>query len=98
MNDLTQMTTPALQDWWERYTCPGCMSKHRDVAGVCPDAWHSIPAETYECKGSAFSPLSIPVEELKQVGQVGAPSVAKYGLVWTLVAGSARRPKTLQFV
>jgi hypothetical protein len=82
MNDLNAMTTPVLQDWWERYVCPACMSKHRDAAS-CSDRWHSIPAITYECRGSAFSPLSIPVAELQQGGLLGARSVAKYGLEWT---------------
>ncbi|WP_210481322.1 hypothetical protein [Naasia sp. SYSU D00948] len=99
MNDLNQMTTQVLQDWWERYVCPSCLSKHRDAAGICGNPWHSVPAVTYECAGSAFSPLSIPVTELQQVGPLGAPTVAKYGLVWT-PAAIGRRPerKTLGFV
>ncbi len=90
MNDLNQMTTPALQDWWERYTCPACMSKNREIAGACTDPWHSIPAVTFECEGSAFSPLSIPVTELQQVGLLG-DRVAKYGLVWTKSATPSKR-------
>lgn len=83
MNDLNQMTTPVLQDWWERYVCPTCMSKDRDSAGLCLNSWHTVAAVTYECPGSAFSPLSIPVAELQQVGLLDARQVAKYGLTWT---------------
>ncbi len=98
MNDLNQMTTPVLQDWWERYVCPSCLSKHRESPGICANPWHSVPAVTYECEGSAFSPLSIPVAELQQAGLVEACSVAKYGLVWTRSRGEARRPVPRGFV
>ena len=49
MNDLNRMTMPVLQDWWELYVCPACMSKHRDTAGVCTNPWHSVPAVSFEC-------------------------------------------------
>jgi hypothetical protein len=91
MNDLNQMTTPVLQDWWERYVCPACLSKHRDSAGACANAWHAVPAVTFECAGSAFSPLSIPVAELQQAGLIEAPSVPKYGHLWSRVTGHHAR-------
>ncbi len=94
MNDLNQMTTPVLQDWWERYVCPACLSKHRDSAGGCAHPWHSVPAVTFECEGSSFYPLSIPVTELQQAGLTEAPSVAKYGHTWSRVAHPTR-PKPL---
>jgi len=98
MNDLNQMTTPVLQDWWERYVCPACMSKDRDTAGHCTDPWHSVPALTYECPGSAFSPLSIPIAELQQAGLLEASTVAKYGLEWRRSTARARQPRLLGFV
>ncbi len=98
MNDLNQMTTPVLQDWWERYVCPACMSKNRDTPGLCTDAWHSVPALTFECPGSAFSPLSIPVAELQQSGLLGARTVAKYGLEWTRATARLQHPRVLGFV
>ncbi|WP_210481733.1 hypothetical protein [Naasia sp. SYSU D00948] len=98
MNDLKQMTTPVLQDWWERYTCPACMSKSREIAGFCGNPWHTIPAVTYECEGSSFSPLSIPVAELQQAGLLGRCAVPKYGLVWTKSTGPARSRRVLGFV
>ncbi len=98
MNDLNQMSTPVLQDWWERYVCPGCMSKHRDSLGQCAHPWHSVPAVTYECAGSAFSPLSIPVTELQQAGLLEATCVAKYGQIWTRSSGPRKRPEPLGLV
>ncbi len=90
MNDLNDMTTPVLQDWWERYVCPACMSKHRQPAGICAHEWHLVPAATFECAGSAFSPLSIPVAELQQAGSLSSGAVAKYGHTWTRSAAEAR--------
>ncbi len=98
MNDLNQMTTPVLQDWWERYVCPACMSKNRDTAELCTDPWHSVPALTYECAGSAFSPLSIPIAELQQAGLLEARTVPKYGQEWTRSTARLHHPKLLGFV
>jgi hypothetical protein len=98
MNDLNQMTTPVLQDWWERYVCPACMSKTRDTAGLCTHPWHSVPALTFECSGSAFSPLSIPVAELQQAGLLEASTVPKYGQEWRRATDRLRAPRPLGFV
>ncbi len=98
MNDGTQMTTPVLQDWWERYVCPTCMSKHRETIGSCGDAWHAVPAVTYECTGCAFSPLSIPVAELQQGGLLESRFLGKYGQVWTRSAMQPRPRRALGFV
>jgi hypothetical protein len=98
MNDLNQMTTPVLQDWWDRYVCPACMSKRRETTGLCLDPWHSIAAVTYECAGSAFSPLSIPVTELRQEELQGERPVEKYGHQWTRSAAGPRRRTQLSVV
>jgi hypothetical protein len=98
MNDLNQMTTPVLQDWWERYVCPVCMSKERDAAGICADPWHSVPAVLYECAGSAFSPLSVPVTDLQQAGLLGARYVHMYGFTWTRSRPRAHATRPLGFV
>lgn len=98
MNDLTQMTTPVLQDWWERYVCPACMSKDRDTAGLCSHPWHAVPAVTFECPGSAFSPLSIPVADLQQAGLLGSRHVAMYGHTWTRSIPRRHSPVALGFV
>lgn len=98
MNDLNRMTIPALQEWWERYVCPGCMSARREPARVCANPWHTIPAVTYACVESAFSPLSIPVAELQQAGLLGLPAVSKYGQVWTLTASRPGRPSEAGYV
>ena len=97
MYDLNQMTDPALQDWWERYVCPTCMSKQRNGWGLCADSWHAIPAVTYECPKSSLSPLSIPVTELQQAGLLGRLPVRKYGRTWTPAAAVARRPAALGY-
>lgn len=86
MNDLRRMTTPALQDWWERYVCPACMSADRETHTRCPDPWHAEPAVTYACAASSLSPLSIPVAELQREGLLGKPLVRKYGRIWTLTS------------
>jgi hypothetical protein len=98
MNDLNQMSTPVLQDWWERYVCPTCMSKHRHTEEPCDHPWHGVPAVLYECPGSAFSPLSIPVTELREAGLLGAPVVSMYGHTWTRSRRRRRPPKRLGFV
>jgi hypothetical protein len=98
MNDLNQLTTPVLQDWWERYVCPGCMSKRREGPGICTNGWHAVPALTFECAGSAFSPLSIPVAELSQDEAFGSRQVAKYGHVWTRSAVQGGQPEVPGFV
>ena len=97
MNDLKKLSTPVLQDWWEHYVCPTCMSQEREDLGGCGNRWHSVAAVTYECTGSAFSPLSIPVDELAHVGTPGKV-VAKYGRTWTRAAAAAPRRRVLQYV
>jgi hypothetical protein len=97
MNDLNQLTTPVLQDWWEHYTCPACMSRQRESWGRCDDRWHSVPAVTYECDASSFSPLSIPVAELKRLQLTGTSLVAKYGRLWKPAARVAKRPLALVY-
>jgi len=91
MDDLNELTTPVLQDWWERYVCPTCMSRERESRGLCADRWHSVPAVTYECPASAFSPLSIPEAELQGVASAEKATVAKYGRVWTRSNGMGKR-------
>ncbi|WP_210505895.1 hypothetical protein [Naasia sp. SYSU D00057] len=98
MNDGNQMMTPVLQDWWERYVCPSCMSKERTGAGLCANEWHAVPAVLYECAASAFSPLSIPVADLQQAGLLGARHVAMYGFTWTRSRPRPQRPPVLGFV
>jgi hypothetical protein len=98
MYDLNRMSTPVLQDWWEHYVCPTCMSKDREGYGLCADRWHAVPAVAYECPGSAFSPISIPVTELEKAGSAGDSSVAKYGRIWTRLTAMARRRGTLEYV
>src|SRR3954452_9729887 len=81
MNDLRKLSTPVLQDWWEHYVCPTCMSQEREDWGLCADRWHSVPAVTYECPGSSFSPLSIPETELQRSDPSEKASVGKSGRV-----------------
>jgi hypothetical protein len=89
MDDLNQMSNPLLQDWWERYVCPACMSKERSGRDSCAHSWHSVPAVTYTCPESSFSPLSIPVDELQLEGRAERPAFAKYGRTWTRLFGPA---------
>jgi hypothetical protein len=91
MNGLDEMSTPMLQDWWERYVCPACMSTTREARGLCRNAWHSVRAVTYECAGSAVSPLSIPVAELQRAGLLGTPLLPKYGRMWHSTVTPPRR-------
>jgi hypothetical protein len=98
MNDLNKLSTPVLQDWWEHYVCPTCMSQEREAWGLCSNRWHTVPAVTYECPGSAFSPLSIPEAELQPTAPAEEESVAKYGRVWTRASRLAKRHGTLAYV
>jgi hypothetical protein len=98
MNDLRKLSTPVLQDWWEHYVCPTCMSQEREGWGLCADRWHSVPAVTYECPGSAFSPLSIPEAELQRSDSPEPATVAKYGRVWTPSSVMSRRHGILSYV
>lgn len=82
MNGLDEMSTPMLQDWWEHYVCPACMSTEREARGLCSHVWHSISAVTYECASSAVSPISIPVADLQRAGLLGIPLLQKYGRMW----------------
>jgi hypothetical protein len=98
MHDLNRLSTPVLQDWWERYVCPACMSQARESWGLCADDWHTVPAVTFECSRSAFSPISIPVGELQREGLEREATVARYGRVWTRSATVSKRRGTLEYV
>jgi hypothetical protein len=98
MNGLDEMTTPVLQDWWEHYVCPECMSTTRESAHVCSNSWHTVEAVTFECPGSAVSPLSIPIAELERAGVAGTGELRKYGRLWVTAPSRLRRRLVASYV